>query len=81
MGKPCQLGGLSLCIQGTRHRPRRVEFERRFIPVYTGNSTFSLFHIALRSVYPCVYRELQFDSLFRPRYNGLSLCIQGTHVR
>ena len=72
------INGLSLCIQGTRQYTIENAGKSRFIPVYTGNSVTFCICSTLRTVYPCVYRELNsLDSICR--YNcGLSLCIQGT---
>ena len=50
--------GLSLCIQGTQHQHRSIFDIFRFIPVYTGNSSFLSNKPASNPVYPCVYREL-----------------------
>ena len=63
--------GLSLCIQGTPLEFNEFASSRRFIPVYTGNTTRAdriQFHLA---VYPCVYREHSRGLLFpvdKPRF-------------
>ena len=72
--------GLSLCIQGTpviiSHKPA----VKRFIPVYTGNtSRISKTHFR-NSVYPCVYREHRHHDKTPLLDPGLSLCIQGTLI-
>ena len=70
--------GLSLCIQGTHSAKSYRVGDRRFIPVYTGNTRPLSSCDRVKSVYPCVYREHPPEN---DRYilgNGLSLCIQGT---
>ena len=52
----------------------------RFIPVYTGNTSLQRALHYRPAVYPCAYREhvlLMSSFLIK---NGLSLCIQGTHI-
>ena len=49
--------------------------------MYTGNTTLSLLHFALRSVYPCVYREHYISHVAPSTLTGLSLCIQGTLLK
>ena len=72
--------GLSLCIQGTPIRRSPCLSNRRFIPVYTGNTDIiDLYWVAL-PVYPCVYREHLFSSIRSWKNFGLSLCIQGTLI-
>ena len=72
--------GLSLCIQGTltvTNSPRRL---LRFIPVYTGNTSWSPDENLEYTVYPCVYREHGELQLNHGFFCGLSLCIQGTQM-
>ena len=71
--------GLSLCIQGTQRCPIPAILFLRFIPVYTGNTNLIMGLSRQTPVYPCVYREhtVSYDDVFL--YDGLSLCIQGTH--
>ena len=71
--------GLSLCIQGTRRLPGKLEPENRFIPVYTGNTIYLGMKSSKWAVYPCVYREHAEKQDRRRLSDGLSLCIQGTH--
>ena len=71
--------GLSLCIQGTHIKHGAQPTADRFIPVYTGNTELALLPVLLKPVYPCVYREHMRSSSLPIKYNGLSLCIQGTH--
>ena len=70
--------GLSLCIQGTHQVKTDRRHNYRFIPVYTGNTNaiFELFDEI--TVYPCVYREHQYQYNQIHLNIGLSLCIQGT---
>ena len=75
-----QICGLSLCIQGTHRTENTVNRARRFIPVYTGNTLPNIFSKFLNSVYPCAYREHPPPAYIRKFRNGLSLCIQGTHL-
>ena len=70
--------GLSLCIQGTHLSPTSSAYKKRFIPVYTGNTSSFNLKCSHNSVYPCVYREHTFLILLSYRVPGLSLCIQGT---
>ena len=49
--------GLSLCIQGTPHICYLCNNDRRFIPVYTGNTAPLVVVVNAITVYPCVYRE------------------------
>ena len=49
--------GLSLCIQGTLICIIACERVTRFIPVCTGNATWSDNGEPDKTVYPCVYRE------------------------
>ena len=56
--------GLSLCIQGTHHTLIFLKSIGRFIPVYTGNTTYLNLAPGCAAVYPCVYRE-------HPNYNIL----------
>ena len=72
------LTGLSLCIQGTFNCFTVAIPQRRFIPVYTGNITYSGFSSHIIAVYPCVYREHKIIVFFFHAFTGLSLCIQGT---
>ena len=71
--------GLSLCIQGTLTMTLFNTPKCRFIPVYTGNTSFSSSSRRFRSVYPCVYREHWMKNYQCWCSRGLSLCIQGTH--
>ena len=71
--------GLSLCIQGTSSSPDLIIFNKRFIPVYTGNIHISSHIIDSKSVYPCVYREHLIFSIAIAINCGLSLCVQGTY--
>ena len=49
--------------------------------MYTGNTVLSFVSPVCLSVYPCVYREHRYFRIL-PRQNpGLSLCIQGTHLK
>ena len=72
------MGGLSLCIQGTLISNSSHFKNGRFIPVYTGNILSKFCRIIVFSVYPCVYREHDEDSIYEKTDVGLSLCIQGT---
>ena len=51
---------------------------RRFIPVYTGNTSISWSSSISSAVYPCVYREHAVAVSTLSPVAGLSLCIQGT---
>ena len=70
--------GLSLCIQGTLSHLHLLTVDRRFIPVYTGNSATRSRTWFGFTVYPCVYRELRRSYDYYLLCSGLSLCIQGT---
>ena len=70
--------GLSLCIQGTLKNFWGSAMRIRFIPVYTGNTSFDCLNESFSAVYPCVYREHALFGIFLNCFNGLSLCIQGT---
>ena len=70
--------GLSLCIQGTLYILPVNRQERRFIPVYTGNTNSAIFDGICLAVYPCVYREHLLRNTNKALNFGLSLCIQGT---
>ena len=70
--------GLSLCIQGTCIRIDTFKLFKRFIPVHTGNISFTTIPVNLCSVYPCAYREHASGSIPSNCLSGLSLCIQGT---
>ena len=72
--------GLSLCIQGTHTKPSHTENCARFIPVYTGNTFSASSLIHSWAVYPCVYREHRRRACYNRCDDGLSLCIQGTHI-
>ena len=74
----CFFCGLSLCIQGTHKSVLGTGKGIRFIPVYTGNSSFNHEYVLIKSVYPCVYRELACSKYRATIVGGLSLCIQGT---
>ena len=51
-----------------------------FIPVFTENmSTLPQYYLG-DPVYPCVYREHVSSFSLASRWDGLSLCIQGTHI-
>ena len=75
------LFGLSLCIQGTHVTDSTTQYRKRFIPVYTGNTTNCCSSSSDRAVYPCVYREHWDCSNFMFKQSGLSLCIQGTQFK
>ena len=64
------------------HTSRRTSNyqSNRFIPVYTGNTVYFQQHRCTHPVYPCVYREHDNDIAVPRFFNGLSLCIQGTHI-
>ena len=49
--------GLSLCIQGTLKCLFHQRLSHRFIPVYTGNTSYFFMKLNSIAVYPCVYRE------------------------
>ena len=49
--------------------------------MYTGNSYAARAIGSASAVYPCVYRELSEAKSKKNRNNGLSLCIQGTHMK
>ena len=70
--------GLSLYVQGTLFIKSLNPIFSRFIPVYTGNAFPQLQSPEFYPVYPCVYRERIFCSIFTAARRGLSLCIQGT---
>ena len=70
--------GLSLCIQGTLQYLIILRVNKRFIPVYTGNTLRCFYCNNARAVYPCVYREHSPDFVALRVITGLSLCIQGT---
>ena len=48
--------------------------------MYTGNTKKYMNFLQIFSVYPCVYREHQLDTIVAGKKAGLSLCIQGTHL-
>ena len=73
-----QDNGLSLCIQGTHSYSCTNHHERRFIPVYTGNTFVKQKRLGYQPVYPCVYREHNSLEQLLILRRGLSLCIQGT---
>ena len=73
--------GLSLCIQGTQLNCAVLIWRKRFIPVYTGNSSALIFLSTTSAVYPCVYRELAVVRKKSLKKCGLSLCIQGTQLQ
>ena len=50
----------------------------RYIPVPTGNSSFSISYRVSWAVYPCTYRELKFLKYDKVAKNGISLYLQGT---
>ena len=52
----------------------------RFIPVCTGNIINRRSASAIRSVYPCVYREHLQTPFIENIERGLSLCVQGTSL-
>ena len=54
---PTNVGGLSLCIQGTLSCAENIFKEKRFIPVHTGNIAVSPDSHFIPAVYPCAYRE------------------------
>ena len=70
--------GLSLCIQGTLCIIVYLHLIKRFIPVYTGNTSFKNSAPSFEAVYPCVYREHSRSESTGHADDGLSLCIQGT---
>ena len=70
--------GLSLCIQGTYPLAQNSHYNRRFIPVHTGNIVVKWSATTLRAVYPCAYREHLLITSVNLILFGLSLCIQGT---
>ena len=74
----CSNNGLSLCVQGTLIVSSAIQKTLRFIPVCTGNTTGSEYHLFRTPVYPCVYREHINDKTLRHCFFGLSLCVQGT---
>ena len=73
--------GISLYLQGTRKIISKNWFDRRYIPVPTGNSPWPLTPLTAVTVYPCTYRELNSLVKFRCRQIGISLYLQGTHER
>ena len=73
--------GLSLCIQGTLICAQPQPPNRRFIPVYTGNTEIAPPPSVQLPVYPCVYREHPSGVQKCQHDHGLSLCIQGTQSR
>ena len=73
--------GLSLCVQGTLFFIGFHIFERRFIPVCTGNTLNDGKESSSSSVYPCVYREHGDDEDYLYIIIGLSLCVQGTPAK
>ena len=75
------LCGLSLCIQGTSLFFVFTAQTLRFIPVHTGNIIRCPLNPALKTVYPCAYREHAFINQPTNFAIGLSLCIQGTSER
>ena len=70
--------GLSLCIQGTLTALIPDVVFQRFIPVYTGNTSYFNVANTTCTVYPCVYREHAIKLGIEDVPCGLSLCIQGT---
>ena len=76
-----KINGLSLCIQGTHLCIKRFCINKRFIPVYTGNTVNPATILSWRPVYPCVYREHNDGQNWIIIKSGLSLCIQGTLIK
>ena len=73
--------GLSLCVQGTLAQYSRFRNCPRFIPVCTGNTREQYYQELVCAVYPCVYREHFWNFYFNGHNLGLSLCVQGTHIK
>ena len=74
------MGGLSLCIQGTRAIQLYPSLKMRFIPMYIGNTKMTFLVLQKKTVYPYVYREHPSCSPPLSSKTGLSLCIQGTLI-
>ena len=70
--------GISLYLQGTHLHIYQWQQQLRYIPVPTGNSSFSISYRVSWAVYPCTYRELKFLKYDKVAKNGISLYLQGT---
>ena len=76
-----KLGGLSLCVQGTRPKSVQHNFVLRFIPMCIGNTCTSIASVRKNTVYPYVYREHLNKYSSINEEIGLSLCVQGTLIK